>query len=405
MNEVKINMRFKNYNLLYSLFIEILMADSYQITPLKSILQNDRSAIDTIGKDLQKRGYAFVRLSPEVVKQIDECMLLAEKFFLQQSDYKKKFSKDAIFGYFGVAHKESIRFLTGTRLVEHKIPENFSKIINLIKYLDRIMYTIVLLSAPVLFPDIISEAKKLDIPLISTDNPWGMFDIAKYYNDGTRIAPNCAEHFDPGLLSISLRSTEPGLQLKDENGKWVITPNDTSIAIIWAGKAATQINSNIKPGVHRVVNPMNPGKPRISMWYEICTVAQEHTELLNSKQSFVPTFDPVKFESVTGIPMTKSGLPRESPRKPPISTFEAMTGIRPIDKKVNPIKFESTTGISMSKSGIDTSSSRYSLDSAPYSAPMVKYDSFIKLKKSDIGHSSFPSNMSSSPMFKSYNPY
>lgn len=47
-NEVKINMRFKNYNLLYSLFIEILMADSYQITSLKSILQNDRSTINTI---------------------------------------------------------------------------------------------------------------------------------------------------------------------------------------------------------------------------------------------------------------------------------------------------------------------------------------------------------------------
>jgi hypothetical protein len=102
--------------------------------------------------------------------------------------------------------------------------------------------------------------------------------------------------------------------------------------------------------------------------------------------------------------MTKSGLPREPPRKPPISTFEAMTGIRPT-KKIDPIKFESTTGISMCKSGIDSSSFRHSSDSVPYSAPIGKYDAFVKLKKSDTSHSSFPSNMSSSPMFRSYNPY
>lgn len=375
------------------------MSNPYKITPLKYILENDRSAINIIGDDLQKRGYAFIRLNPELVNQIDECMSIIEKFFLQQTNYKKTFSKDAIFGYFGVDHKESIRFLTGTRLIEHKIPNDFGKITNLIKYLDRIMYSITLLSAPILFPNIISEAKKLDIPLIRTDNPWGMFDIAKYYNDGTRIAPNCAEHFDPGLLSLSLRSTEPGLQLKDENGKWIIPPNDKSIAIMWAGTAATKINPQIKPGVHKVVNPINFGKPRISMWYEICTSAQEHTELLNpislTTKSTSDKINPIKFESKTGIPMTKSIQSTQHVIK---STFD-------------PIKFESSTGIPMTKSGLPMtlSTPKKEANEVPIRIIGTQNRSFgdpsIKLKKSSRSDHIFPTNMSSSPMFKSYNPF
>jgi len=331
------------------------MTDSHQIIQLKHILQNDRSAINIIGIDLQIRGYAFIRLNPELVAQIDNCMLIMEKFFLQQADYKKKFSKQPIFGYFGVGHKESFRFLTGSRLSEHKLPDDFNNMKNLIKYVDQIMHAIVLLCSPVLFPNIIAESKKLDIPLFRVDKPWAMFDVAKYYNDGTRKELNCAEHFDPGLLSLSLRSTEPGLQLKDEYGRWITPPNDKTIAILWTGKAATIINPKIKPGIHRVVNPTTFGKPRISMWHEVCVASQEHTELLYDKK-----IDPVKTESKTGIPMTKS-MPG------------SMIGLEP-----SKIKSESTI-------------------------PIIKYDPLTKLKKSESPHK-FPTNMSNSPMFRSYNP-
>ena len=128
-----------------------------------------------------------------------------------------------------------------------------------------------------------------------------MFDIAKYHNDGLRTKINCEEHFDPGLLSLSLRSSEPGLQLKDEFGKWIKTPDDDNIAILWTGEAATKMNPKIKPGIHRVVNPTVFGKPRIAMWHEICTGKQEHKELINKKESI----DTHKFQSSTGIPMSK----------------------------------------------------------------------------------------------------
>ena len=245
------------------------------VVPLTLILQNDKEAIKTLSDELKTRGYTFVKLSPELVNQVDVCMGIIEAFFARYIDYKKAFFKAPIFGYFGVDHKESFRFLTGSRLSEQKLPTGFDEIKNLIHTIDQIMFTVTLLCSPVLFPNIMAKAKELDIPLFNLKKQWGMFDIAKYYNDGTRSELNCKEHFDPGLLSISLRSTEPGLQLKDEFGKWIKAPTDKTIAIIWAGDAATKINPNVKHGVHRVINPPTvPGdlskpKPRISMWHEI----------------------------------------------------------------------------------------------------------------------------------------
>jgi hypothetical protein len=139
-----------------------------------------------------------------------------------------------------------------------------------------------------LFPNLIDKAKEnaLDIPLFNVKKRWGMFDVARYYRDsdglknlpGSAVGIDCQEHFDPGLLSISVRSTEPGLELKDEFGRWIPGPNSKKVGVIWAGNAATRINPQIK----RCLRP--------------------HVE--NEKQSSVAA----KFEGETGIPMSKSGL-------------------------------------------------------------------------------------------------
>ena len=272
------------------------------VIPLTDILKNDKSALITFSDELKKRGYVFVKLSPELIEQVDTCMKLAETFFKAPLPNKKVFKKEPIFGYFAVNHKESFRFLTGTRIKEQKMPGYFEDIKTLIYTMDQIMFTLSILCSPYLFPNLTDKAKELDIPLFNVGSGWGMFDIAKYHNDGTREALNCKEHFDPGLLSISLRSSEPGLQLKDEFGRWIKVPENNSIAVIWAGDAATKINPKIKHGIHRVVNPItNINKPRISMWHEICTASQEHTELMTKKNTKA-----VDFESSTGIPMSKS---------------------------------------------------------------------------------------------------
>ncbi len=400
---------------------------SQQIIPLKSILQNNRIAIDAFGNDLEKRGYAFIRLSPELVNLIDPCVTIIEKFFSQHPDYKKKFVKEPVFGYFDVEHKESFRVLTGSRLNEQLYPDGFDKITNLIKIIDRILHSIILLSSPVLFPNILTEAEKLDIPLLKRNNPWGMFDFSKYYNDGKRTKLNCDEHYDPGLLSFSLRSTEPGLQLKNEFGKWIVPPTDKSIAIIWAGNAATIINPKIKHGIHRVVNPIKPGIPRISMWHEVCVSAQEHTELLQkqkvgltkmqsdtgiSSPKIMPKTNEFIFRGKTEFPTSKLIIPKKNPHD-----YETDTGISytksyvPSTKK-KPFDYESDTGISFTKSMVSKVPNDYkneyengfSHDPSRNITKPIKYENRIGVPTKVFKESSYPMNMSGSMMFKSYNP-
>lgn len=278
---------------------------------LLSILEGNDNAIKNICKSLINRGYAFIILPDFLIKEIDNLMVIINNFFDKELEYKTPFFKKPMFGYFDVGHKESFRLFTGSRIQENIYPYQFDKIQNFAQYIDKIMYSLSLLLSPYIFPNLINKSKELDIPFFNGSQSWAMFDITKYYNDGSRKEINCLEHYDPGLLSLSLRSTEPGLQLKNEHGNWINAPTNKNIAMLWAGNAATQINPKIKPGIHRVINPVADPlnnvikkNPRIAIWYEICASYQEHKELLNDK-----TEKARKLEDLTGIPMSKSGIP------------------------------------------------------------------------------------------------
>jgi hypothetical protein len=278
------------------------------ILSLTQILQNNPESIRRFSSAIKTRGWVFVSLPPKIVSNVDQSLVEIKQFFAHDTHQKKKFLKKPVFGYFDTTHKESFRFLTGQRLAEHLIPQNFNKIKDLINISDKIMYKISILCSDSLFPNIMTQAKKHNIPLFSSSKYWGMFDITKYYNDGSRKEINCEAHFDPGLLSIHLRSTEPGLQLQDENGKWINAPCDPKIGIIWAGDVATKINPQIHHGIHRVLNLKNSiGKPRIALWHEICTEAQEHTELINTKIDKLAAL-----EALSGIPTSKSAPPSKA---------------------------------------------------------------------------------------------
>lgn len=289
------------------------------IIPLTLLLEQNKDAINKVCDALMTRGYSFIRLPSNFVKLIDDCLPLIDSFFSKSVKCKNKFSKDPIFGYFGIDHKESFRLLTGSRLKEHKFPSDFNLVENLVKRTDIIMYRLSIILSSSLFPYFNHYIKTLDIPFYSK-NGWAMFDIARYSNkhdknSAIRDGLNCKEHFDPGLLSLSLRSTQEGLQLKDEHGHWIKPPTDKNIAILWTGKAATIINPKLKPGVHRVSSYTNNftmfNKPRIALWHEICLAEQEHKELSLSSinKKFKKTAHDAKiYEIKTGIPMTKSGL-------------------------------------------------------------------------------------------------
>jgi hypothetical protein len=289
------------------------MAEKNYIISLIHLLKNNIECINCINQSLHVRGYAFIRLDEKFVSLIDESLSEMENFFTLDINSKRKYFKAPIFGYFDVPHKESFRILTGSRLKEHLFPESFNKIKFLINIMDKIMYRIVTILKPYVFAN--REITK-NIPLLKENNRWGMFDVAKYNNN--HLEMKCKEHFDPGLLSLSLRSTQHGLQLKNEYGEWIDPPRDKNIAILWTGDAAVKINPLLKHGIHRVINKSNIHIPRIAMWYEICTFQQEHRELLNdkiNKNMKDIKYIPKKFENDTGIPFSKIIGHPQSPYK------------------------------------------------------------------------------------------
>jgi hypothetical protein len=137
-------------------------------------------------------------------------------------------------------------------------------------------------------PDLAFEAD-LPVAFMNQDH-CGMIDVAHYFNRKTTSNPppplgesiedvNCVPHYDPGLFSISFYSSLEGLQLLEPaTNMWVDGPINTDpeqqdIAVLWLGQAALKVNASLKNGIHRVIYPQTLN-PRLTMWYEVCTVNQ-----------------------------------------------------------------------------------------------------------------------------------
>ncbi|CAF3323149.1 unnamed protein product [Rotaria sp. Silwood2] len=112
---------------------------------------------------------------------------------------------------------------------------------------------------------------------------------------------NCVSHYDPGLLSISILSKHEGLQLKDMNtNQWIDGPLESEIGVIWLGEAAARLTDNhLKPGIDRMIYPQG-GKPRLTMCYEVCTIAQLEN-LSVEKKSEVMAGGSVTFDNRPGL--------------------------------------------------------------------------------------------------------
>jgi len=150
------------------------------------------------------------------------------------------------------------------------------------------MQKLVIVSGKILFgtDDPSAMAEQLHLPLLLKNDgvpKWAMIDVAHYFNDQSKfdespLPPdlNCASHYDPGLITLSVLSTAPGLELfNPATDTWTPhTGDDESLAVLWCGQAASDASKGvIKPAIHRVIRKV--GHPRMSMWYEICTAEQE----------------------------------------------------------------------------------------------------------------------------------
>ncbi|HSW76971.1 MAG TPA: hypothetical protein VLG50_07985 [Candidatus Saccharimonadales bacterium] len=239
---------------------------------LVDILSNNKEVVDEVIKRLRCDGYVFVQLPPVFIKQVDECKKQLQSFLNLPIQKKSMYHVEPIFGYSSFDHKEVFRFMTGTRINEVIWPPSFDAIQQLAFLLDSMVPTIV----STLFDNVVIDNNHIPF------KKWAMLDTVYYNNTTTRPNNlNVVEHYDAGLLAFSFLSTEHGLQFKNQSGEWIDSPRDCSIGVIWVGDAIRQYKSDDHAvGIHRVATHH---KPRLAMWYEVCTYAQERKDLLNEK--------------------------------------------------------------------------------------------------------------------------
>lgn len=328
------------------------------IIELNKILnKNDANEVQHMRTQLELHGWCFVRLPEELIPKSNLITDLTN-FFEDKVSKNKYSSRSQIYGYSKVDHKEGIKLLTGNYfkdLVRKQLVPRQGHLVESLNYLsqafDAISKRLIeILDEQCVFqekPSIRTLIERADLPL--KDEHFGMLDIVSYFNEKSGVhAPddassvndvNCVEHYDPGLLSISILSTLQGLQLKDRlTNQWIDGPLDANIGVIWLGEIASRITNNrLKPGIHRVIYP-DVSKRRLTIWYEVCTT--EQLESLSGKKKTepmpegtvvfdgLPTTKPInvlpgenrldflkRIEMSRGLSVSKAGPPRYIPTK------------------------------------------------------------------------------------------
>jgi hypothetical protein len=292
------------------------------IIDLNKILNsNDSTEIKRMETEFESNGWCFIFLPKELIP--DSKLTNELSTFFESNTRKYRYSQHRkTYGYSQVNHKEGIKLLTGNHFGEFAnkglVPETLMEPLN---YLSQVLDAatkrlIQILDQHLVFqqePSLSSLIERADLPL--QNEHFGMLDIVSYFNNKSGFQPphngqtteevNCAPHYDPGLLSISILSTHEGLQLKNmTNDEWIDAPLERNIGVIWLGEAASKVTQNrLKSGIHRVIYPQEP-KCRLTVWYEVCTIEQLRN-ISGDKNDEVMANGTVTFENLPGMaPMT-----------------------------------------------------------------------------------------------------
>lgn len=203
------------------------------------------------------------------VSSLCSCILLLLYLFLQWREWSATVFPNASYLYGVYKHKETFRCLTGAELDPSLIPEPFRlDLANAAVEMDRLLdLALSLLCVPLLHVSRAELCEKFDVPFwseadksvvaspekdtvhkaaaepekksflqrmlpflatkkkdVHTATPsclgkqtFAVLDVAWYKNDLARKKLNCAAHHDPGVLSLHVLSSGPGLQLQDED--------------------------------------------------------------------------------------------------------------------------------------------------------------------------------------------
>jgi hypothetical protein len=229
---------------------------SLSCLPLRDILSG--VVTEELYSELTRRGWCFIQLDDELQQFSAECMATVKQFLEEDESVKKKYSHGTHYGYFDNGSKEGIRVVTGQYLSQMNFPTTVEhSMISGAKLLDMIAH------------QMLDQCGKRLFGMENVSPVVGMIDIVNYLPSESTDRVNA--HGDPGLLSLSLGSSSPGLSMLDhETNTWIPVPNDA--AVLWCGSTAAELNPDMKIGWHKVNVEQNCS--RMTLWYEICAKDQ-----------------------------------------------------------------------------------------------------------------------------------
>eukprot|EP01113_Clastostelium_recurvatum_P015145 TRINITY_DN1836_c0_g1_i3.p1 TRINITY_DN1836_c0_g1~~TRINITY_DN1836_c0_g1_i3.p1 ORF type:complete len:404 (-),score=85.08 TRINITY_DN1836_c0_g1_i3:42-1253(-) len=290
---------------------------AHSIVSLSDVRAKNEGAINDLLHQMRTKGWCVVDLtmSPEFpqgyqplvqpkralgLSLAKESVGALHSFFQEDEGSKSKYTLLNGYGYSRVDHKQSLHYLSDpsymrpreVKYSEPYLPPGLSFIPNLTTCMDTLVMDLIQwVFAPALSITDPTFAHRSDLPL-AFFGPTCMLDAAWYHNTRTgehdpahppsvgtsTMEVNCVPHYDPGLFSLSVYSSSPGLQLYDPGSHtWMAGPVNTvpgceMYGVLWLGEAAhVASHGTFRVGVHRVVYGHDS---RLTLWYEACTVGQ-----------------------------------------------------------------------------------------------------------------------------------
>jgi ubiquitin-like protein Nedd8 len=262
---------------------------------------------------LSTRGWCFIKFEEKAKKSFDDLFSAASSFLASPEQSRERFLYEKSFGYITAKTKHGFHALTGRRLEEIPVPPTmYGHLRSLSVLIDTYAKKLIEVAGSDLFKNnknYQQEALK-KLPLVQpyvnggAKSEYGMLDIMEYFVPSTTDANGesstaVSEHGDPGLFSFSFKSNAPGLSMLDPvTTTWVPVPPESSV--MWCGSAAEELSQGqLKVGWHRVDKTFV--KPRLTMWYEVCTYEQVPLRFLN--KDIEPTA-----EEAFKLPVTSYGM-------------------------------------------------------------------------------------------------
>ncbi|KRX06101.1 hypothetical protein PPERSA_09713 [Pseudocohnilembus persalinus] len=249
--------------------------------------------VEKLEKNLKKNGFCFLIL-PLQLQEASKNLVNASKEVLgkiPQNQSGQYFAAPG-FGYCDKGNKQSLTYLTGQFLQQEKemgsicppVQLNQQKGVN--KNIQESVKNVSVLfdnASKYIFKNVpcfqkIAQNGSQEIPLLRKRVPqFGMLDVVRYQG---RSGYKVDSHVDPGIFSISVFSSDSGLQLKNSEGKWIQAPyKDKMFGIIWNGLAANRISKGeMAQGWHRVAPSQ---EDRYTMWYECVVNSQVDDKIQN----------------------------------------------------------------------------------------------------------------------------